>query len=161
MKFIIVIILTSLISISAYSSSNDTECDNIEPSTYFGNYSVSSEEKYTASIRDTRKINTSRTGQHTTINIYLFEHQDIKLDNPIYKIICKDISDTEGEVTTNKHSNFYGYATNRKEIRIINIYDKNSGELEYSFEIVKDKLWDLYDGWIYKYKKYNTLFVTY
>ena len=153
MKFSISLILTFLISISACASNNDAECDNIEPSTYFGNYSVSSEEKYTASIRDIRKINTSRTGQHTTINNDLFEHKDIKLDNPIYKIICEGINNKEGEVTADKHSNFYGYAKDRKEIRLINIYDSNSGELEYSFEIVKNELWDLYDGWIYKYQQ--------
>jgi hypothetical protein len=153
MKFSISLILTLLISISACASNNDAECSNIKPNTYFGSYSVLSEEKYTASIRDIRKINTSRNGQHTTINADLFEHQDIKLDNPTYKVTCKDINNTEGEVTTNKHSNFYGYANDRKEIRLINIYDSNSGELEYSFEIVKNELWDLYDGWIYKYQQ--------
>ena len=152
MKFYTSLILILLFSKYVYSSNNEFECKNIQPQNYFGTYTLISEEKFTASIRDIRKLNTSRTGQKTTMNTDLFKHQDIKLDNPTYRITCKVIN-TEGEVATTKYSNFYGYATERQAIRIINIYDSKFSELEYSFEIVKNELWDLYDGWIYKYQR--------
>ena len=152
MKSYTFLILILLFSKYTYSSNNEFECYSIQPQNYFGTYTLLSEEKFTASIRDIRKLDTSRIGQTTTINTDLFKHQDIKLENPTYKITCKVI-DTEGEVATKKYSNFYGYETDRKEIIIINIHNRKYAELEYSFEIVKHELWDLYDGWIYKYQK--------
>ena len=154
MKFIP---LAFLLAISIYSNAetSDIECNKLQTKAYFANYSVDAEAKYSASIRDIRRINTSRLGQQITIKSSLFKYQDIELSNPIYKIECNSAINKEGSVEENKYSNFYGYGTDRKEIKLLTIYDNNSVELVYSFEIVPDELWDLYDGWIYRYRSIN------
>lgn len=122
---------------------------------YLGRYETVSAERYRGGLTDEATAQ-ARVGESVLVSEEAFEVRDTTIDNPAYRISCHPVAKAEGEVPTEKWSTFYGVATDRDSVKVLEVQDPvlDDEAPEFLIEILPGpaglQLLEMYDGWIYR-----------
>lgn len=136
--------------------------ENVER--YLGDYHVFSVERLTGGLTsETKARSKSSAPVVLSMAIYKSGWLDKGISNPHYVISCYLVPAGERDVpavTWNAHwTNFYGFGTNRKVIKVLEVHDPaDTDKSPYTwFEVVTDdgneQLWQQHDGWLLRMTK--------
>jgi hypothetical protein len=125
-------------------------CPQIHPVTgLFAVYEVVAIEKYRGGLTSQIQAE-SLVGTEVEISTELFRMADVTITQPRYQIRCHTVL-AEGEVSTDRWSDFYGYGMDRHYVEVLEVSENEGASLEYLFEVISpQELWRLHDGWLYR-----------
>ena len=120
---------------------------------FFGDWCISSTERYRGGLT-TESDAESKIGSKLTLSSELYRSFHRKIEFPILKLNSEKIEYTEG-VVPEKNSLFYGVFPNRDKLDVIRVFEASDLENPWTeLEIIsKESLFELYDGFVYVYKK--------
>lgn len=146
-RYIYVVFLALL---AGRTSASEASCTDKPLEHFFGTYSVEKVESYRGGLTSAEQAQ-RRIGETVFIDAERLASDFAAIENPRYIIACYPNAATEGEVPTQRWSNFYGLAVDRDSIDVFMVYAEGDPENEpsYYFEIVEAGLWELFDGWVY------------
>lgn len=132
------------------TSASEASCAGKPLEHYFGTYSVERVESYRGGLTSAEQAQ-QRIGEKVVIGTERLVSNFAAIDIPRYIIACYPNAAAEGEVPTQRWSNFYGLGVDRDSIDVLMVYAEGDPENEpsYYFEIVEAGLWELFDGWVY------------
>ena len=125
-------------------------CPDIRPVTdLFAVYEVVAIEKYRGGL--TSQIQAEAfVGREIEMSADLFRMVETTITQPRYQIRCHTVP-AEGEVSTDRWSNFYGYKIDRRHVEVLDVFGIDDTNPEYRFEVISHwELWRLHDGWLYR-----------
>jgi len=127
-------------------------CSTIELSDYYSNYIIFDVVSYGGGLTTESEAN-QWLGSEVVLNKSQFKIRDVVISNPTYKVLCYPQLE-EGNVDTNRFSDFHGFAMDRKSIDVVEVYGKGDVPTEpyLKLEIVKGQVWDAHDGFMYMAK---------
>jgi hypothetical protein len=143
-------LLLGCLLLSGCMSTHTSVCPHICPVTeLFAVYEVVAIEKYRGGL--TTQIQAEAlVDKEVNISADLFRMADATITQPSYQIRCHS-TPNEGEVSTDRWSNFYGYKIDRRHIEVLDVFGNDETYPEYRFEVISDReLWWLHDGWLYR-----------
>jgi len=115
-------------------------------------YEAVAVEKYRGGLT-TRVEAAAFVGQEVQLSAELFRLGDTTITQPRYEIHCYRVP-SEGEVSTDRWSSFFGYGVERRPIEVLEVYAPTDTHPQYRCEVVgPGELWRLYDGWLYRPRK--------
>jgi hypothetical protein len=143
-------VLVVSILLSGCMSTPASACPQIRPlSDLFAVYEVVAVEKYRGGLTSQTQAE-SLVGTEVEISMALFRMVDETITQPGYQIRCHTVP-AEGEVSTDRWSNFYGYGMDRQYVEVLEVSENEGASLEYLFEVISpQELWRLHDGWLYR-----------
>lgn len=121
----------------------------------FGTYYVSRVERYRGGLTSSEDaFNQLEAGVELKESEFSFWDGTV-YENPIYEIEDHPLNRNEGNVpsSSEKFGNFYGYGSERENVRTLNVYNRGTDVAPYVFEVVEDKLWMFLDGWFYRLER--------
>lgn len=147
-----VLILLSFFCGGCSASETQSPCSNVAVSQLFSNYSLHDVVRYGGGLTSEDEVR-EILGKEIKVAKGSFEMGALIISNPNYNIYCHP-RPVEGEVDAGRWSNFYGFSKKRKAIEILEVYSKGDteGEPSVDFEIVNGQLWEMYDGWLFRYE---------
>ena len=127
-------------------------CLDLSLSQLYADYIIFDVVRYRGGMTDELTAN-QKIGSVLIVRPEQFRLRNLVISNPLYQLRCYSLP-SEGEVAVHRWSNFYGFGLERRTIKVLGIYDENdtSGEPSKRLEILRDQLWEMYDGWLYKMK---------
>ena len=144
------IVLFAGFLLSSCMSTHASTCPQIRPLTdLFAVYKVVAVEKYRGGLTSQTQAE-SLVGTEVEISMALFRIVDETITQPKYQIRCHTVP-AEGEASTDRWSNFYGYGIVRHHIEVLDVSGNEGAYPEYLFEVISpQELWWLLDGWLYR-----------
>ena len=125
-------------------------CPDLRPvADLYAVYEVVAVEKYRGGLTS-REQAAAFVGREVELSAVLFRLGETTITPPWYEIRCHPVP-REGEVTTDRWSNFYGHGTERRHIEVLDVFAADETYPGYRFEVIGPReLWRLYDGWLYR-----------
>lgn len=147
-----IILIPTICPANEKDSTAHTLCPDLSVEQFYGNYEIFHITRYRGGITS-EELAKQRIGSAVTLTEEKFQTRNLVISTPSYKLKCYDLP-KEGEIPTDRHSNFFGISLDRPSITVLEIFDLGDSPDEPSIklEILNDQLWELYDGWIYKIK---------
>lgn len=130
---------------------SEATCAGPTVESFFGVYEVENARQYRGGLT-TEEQAKERIGGEVVLSETLVSSDFVVIEQPQYAVRCYPAEPSEGEVPTQKWSNFYGLGPDRDSIDVLEVYAENDpkDEPSYYFEIVDNNLWELFDGWVYE-----------
>lgn len=154
-KKVHILLLVSLtLLFSGCTEESKAECTKESPESLLGIYEVKQASRYRGGLTS-EKAAQERVGSEVKIGKNQMVSGFSSIEKPRYEIECYPAVDKEGQVPSQRFSNFYGLGLDRDSVKVLEVYAEGDpkGEPSYYFEVVNDELWELYDGWLYTLAK--------
>ena len=144
------IVLLASFLLSGCISTHASACPQIRPLTeLFAVYEVFAVEKYRGGLTSQSQAE-SLVSTEVEISMALFSMVDETIAQPRYQIRCHTVP-AEGEVSTDRWGNFYGYGVDRDYVEVLEVSRDEGAYPEHLFEVISpSELWRLHDGWLYR-----------